>query len=426
MNILTLDPMFSPLHDLISMSFPKGKRLALLSSKGLSVYLNEYEVDYFNRHIKGKYHKEVDKVIELVRSDVNHFTASLSKLHNRRPSENELNYMASYYLFLKDYLIENDIQLVLLHNDLRWQHSLAVKLCKALSIRYLVTEQGLFRPYTTVVDRVGVNAYSRVKLDFEEYCLNKNRELLDNNEPKFKIKPNRDHNSIISYFYFLQYLFLSKIGRLINTESVIFHKRHTFYEYFKRFIQLKIRRKTNNNSKILTKKTIFIPLQLQEDTQLLVHSDFKNNQQVIDLIYNCFHNLGLSKDYDLIFKLHPNDTNTYRFDQGSKVVDSEINQSFLSNVVLVISVNSSALLNVIETNIPIITLGRSIYDLPGVCQYSSVRDLESNIKKSVLQRDFDISRRHDYLNYLKREYSINGSGYYYPDSEIKKILSMFL
>lgn len=415
MNILSLDPMYSCLHKKISDQF-SGTKTALLTSYGLSVYLPGFNCFFINKELS-KYNVKIPKrIIDIVLLDDNHYTSYVKKVLNCKVDDESVIYMAKFYLYLIDYIKNNSIDLVLLHNDLRWQHSLAVKVCKELGVKYLVTEQGLFRPNTTIVDAVGVNANSNVKCDFIFNYVRDNFKYNGNKDVKYT------HDSYKSYYFFFLYLILSKIGRLLNMEAKIVHKKHSLGEYIKRFISSEMFRGKKGNKDRPNKEFIFIPLQLELDTQLLIHSDFNNNQEVIDLITRSFLKLELSSKYDIIFKKHPNDTAEYDFSPDVKVVDNIIDDEFLSVCKLVIGVNSTALLSVLATKIPLITLGRSIYDIDGVCVYSSRNELLDNIDK-VFRGDFDISKRKDYIYFLKQTYSIKGAGYSFSDTEIQRILN---
>ncbi|HGS4986547.1 TPA: hypothetical protein ACMDQA_001990 [Vibrio cholerae] len=417
MNILTLDPMYSPLHDIIADYLPEGKRYAVLSSYGLMNYTRRYKREYFNELINSYVYSDED--YELVKSDINHYSQYLRKRLNRSLLSEECEYMAKFVNYFRCKLVNSKIDLVLMHNDLRWQHSLAIKICNQLNIRYIVTEQGLFRPHTTVIDPVGVNAYSSVKDVFM-----KNREGFHGVINKVNV--NSSHNSFRSHLNFLIYLLLSSIGEILGKESQIVHNKHTFKDYILRYVKLKFGDKNTSGNNLIgckrAREKIFVPLQLENDTQLLVHSDFVNNQQVINIITDAFIKSGLNSNYDLVFKLHPNDANTYFFDQCTYLTKSNIDNDFLLDVCLVISVNSSSILNVLNTPTPVITLGRSIYDLPGVAFYSSVLELSENMKMMINDKKMtDIKVRNEYINFLKYKYCIAGAAYHYPKSELNKI-----
>ncbi|MUI52510.1 capsular polysaccharide export protein, LipB/KpsS family [Aliivibrio fischeri] len=413
MNILSLDPMYSPLHQMIMDEAEDGGRFCILSSFGLSVYFSSVHKFYFNKELDAFKSKVSTDLISLISNIPNHYRNLRLKVDNRALNEEELNYFCCFYLYFESFILNEDIDLVLLHNDLRWQHSIAIEICKKYNVNYLVTEQGLFRPYTTIVDDFGVNAFSQVKLDFE----NKRKFIVSDIGCNIK----STHNSFFSYYKFTKYLLLSKLGKAIGYDSKYVHKRHTISEYVIRFCKQNLFVSKNVSNDKFTRRIVFVPLQLELDTQLLIHSDFNNNEEVIENISSSFFNCDKANDYDLVFKLHPNDTQNYKFDPRVKITKSIIDDSFLDNVDLVISVNSTAVLNVLETKIPVITIGRSIYDVEGVAQYSSIDKLSSNID-SALRNEFSISNRKNYIEYLKKEYSIHGAGYDYPVNEIKKIL----
>lgn len=419
MNILSLDPMYSPLHQNIMDLLPKGERYAILSSLGLSVYFNGVNLNFFNKLI-GDYYPFIDEsIIDAVSKNINHYAKKIEKLERRCLSKAELNYFSAFYLYFKKFIFEKKIDLVLMHNDLRWQHSIAIDICKAHNIRFIVTEQGLFRPYTSIMDNCGVNANSNVKYSFLN---NEHYKLQANHTP---VQVSSTHDSYRSYFNFFKYLLYSKIGLLIGTESKIVHNRHGILNYFLRFVKLKFKNTKTSNVEKFSKPAVFVPLQLENDTQLLVHSDFRCNQEVIDLVTNCFFQTEFSDDFDLVFKYHPNDVNKYNFDPRVKITSRYISEDLLDDVALLISVNSTSILYFLESDIPIVTLGRSIYDVEGVAIYANEGNLK-NIIESSLKWGGNTCLRKKYLNYLRCVYSLHGAGYCYPEDELRRVLNNLL
>lgn len=114
--------------------------------------------------------------------------------------------MARFYVALKGFVIEKDINLVLLHNDARWYHAVAIDICKELGINYLVTEQGLIRPFTTVIDPQGVNANS--KIDFKIFS----NEVQHTPKEQGSFIPKDTHDSIKSMFFSLFFYLVSLLS----------------------------------------------------------------------------------------------------------------------------------------------------------------------------------------------------------------------
>ena len=412
MNIVSLDPMYSPLHKLIAQSLPSGKRLALLSSLGLSIYLPGFSKQYINKEVKS--FTCVEKLSfykRLAEEDVNHHTMKVKK-SGKKLSIDDVLYMAKFCLLFDTLVEQESVDLVLLHNDLRWQHSLAIKICKLKGIKYLVTEQGMFRPLTTVVDKKGVNAFSSVK------GLNFNNELeYDFNKGDINFT---GHSSLRSMLYFAVYLILSKIGVITNNESRIVHNRHKIKDYLHRFILMKKKVKHTPLTLDVPTKYIFIPLQLENDTQMLVHSEFSSNQEIIVGIENAFSESALDlKGYKLVFKLHPNDPSNYIFSTKSVVTSTPI-FSLLEKAILAITVNSSAALEVISTTVPLICLGDSMYEHDGVASKLRISELKG-VFNQINWPEVNMGTRRAFISFLKKHYSIIGAGFTYPESEINRI-----
>ncbi|MBE8232403.1 MAG: phosphoribosylamine--glycine ligase, partial [Endozoicomonadaceae bacterium] len=161
-NLLSMDPMYSPLHGKIADLLAK-ETYAVVSCLSKKVYLPKFKITLASSLIF-KCEKKITAVeIEKIRLIPNYHQSYVNKIENRELNRSEIVYMAKFYLSLKEFILQNSIDLVVLHNDTRWYHAIAISICAELKIKYLVTEQGLIRPYTTVIDNKGANANANFK-----------------------------------------------------------------------------------------------------------------------------------------------------------------------------------------------------------------------------------------------------------------------
>ncbi|WP_102505124.1 capsular polysaccharide export protein, LipB/KpsS family [Salinivibrio kushneri] len=398
--VLSLDPMYSPLHSKIAALVGKEKkRHAILSCWAKKVYLRGFQCTLATQLINGITEKCVTKEI---RKRVEHLTtyhhAYVKKVEKRTLSNDEITYMARFYQALVHFLERESIDLVLVHNDVRWYHAIAIDICKRKGIRYLVTEQGLIRPHTTVIDNRGVNA--NANLGFSSSKPQQPAKLSND------FRPTIYHDSWISIVFFAVFLLIFTIERTIGSGTIIryMHNKYSLRKYAQRFYNRINNRKNKIDSTHVPNQYVLLLLQLDTDSQILVHSDFSNNQEIISQVEENILPLG----YHLAIKQHPLDQKDYKTSNGTLWVDGNI-QQLASSAQCVISVNSSSAISVLETKTPLFLIGQSIYNYPGVAEYSRVNDIPEKLAKINITQHTKM--RSAYLRHLKYRYLVAVTGW---------------
>lgn len=415
--ILSLDPMYSSLHDRIADLY-SGHKYALLSSLAMKVYLKSFKCISINRRLKNVIPDRRD--FDILNQIDNHYTASIRHYENRSLNSEEREYMARFSALFRNFILDKKVDLVLIHNDLRWHHSIAIKVCREMGIDYLITEQGLFRPYTTVIDNSGVNAYSSLaKVDaFPESSRN------------VKVSPNtmKNHNSNWSKLYFFLFLLVYNLEKPFGSPLRYQHNKYSLFSYIRRFIS-QYRHGAYNNKEVSSNLSgtvnVFVPMQLENDTQILIHSEFSSNQELINQIEESVYGCAID-NVRVIFKKHPNDVRNYIIDDRSVFVSGSI-QEISESSRLAITVNSSAAIDILRTNVPLFLLGSSIYSKFGVAIEVRVQELQKYVKQVLLGREqfFSKDKRNLFLKFLLEEYSVIGAGFSYDDEELIRVLSRY-
>ncbi|MFY2160248.1 phosphoribosylamine--glycine ligase [Vibrio alginolyticus] len=342
--------------------------------------------------------------------------AYVQKVEDRTLCNDELNYMARFYVALKEFVIEKNINLVLLHNDARWYHAVAIDICKELNIPYLVTEQGLIRPFTTVIDPQGVNANS--KIDFE---IDNNTVQLPQKEQR-SFTPKDTHDSIKSMFFFFIFLLGFAFERINKNRTVIryMHNSYSLKKYFKRIANKLIKRKKGTLVPSLSSHgSILLLLQLENDSQFLLHSPFKSNQEVINLVAG----LAKSAKVKLAIKRHPLDDKEYQLDDNTYYVDGKIAE-LADSAEFVFTINSSASIDVLKTAAPLILMGESIYAHKGVAVEFDFHHPYQQMTQARAEVDFVARQR--FINYLHNEYLVQGAGYSFCSQHLRRKLEQIL
>ncbi|WP_413691535.1 hypothetical protein [Psychromonas sp. KJ10-2] len=300
-----------------------------------------------------------------------------------------------------------------MHNDLRWQHALAIHVCKEVGMRYLITERGLFRPHTTTVDFQGVNALSSIPKEIHFY------ESITTKQLPFK-------EQFVSHFKqfkinvkFSLFLCLNFLGDIFKVNTPLINKRYSLVSYATLFFK-QITYFKNKSSVKLPQQYIFIPLQVNTDTQVLVHSEYQDIQSFITHIEKNFY--AESSNVSLVFKPHPMDKGKkYVFDPRSIVVDCETSQ-LIKGSQFIITINSTVGFEAIQHYKTVIVLGEAFYKIPRLCIASTFQSFREDLSRCLNHKAIINTQLVDkFVFYLKNEYQVNGNLFNYDVAMFKDI-----
>jgi len=392
-NLLSLDPMYSPLHEKVA-SLVAKRKFAITSCLSKKVYLPSFKLSLATSLIASVKASVDEALIKRMSSLSTYHHAYVKKVESRNLSPSELKYMAKFYIGLKGFITEKNIDLVILHNDTRWYHAIAILICNELEIPYLVTEQGLLRPFTTVIDNKGVNAKANISLLTKEIETDYNSEFL----------PKNTHDSLMSMMFFSVFILSFSLERWLGRRTVLryMHNGYSVRKYYKRLVRkLKNNNQDNKSINHLKDNSALLLLQLEHDSQFLMYSDFYSNQEVIDRVYEKCCEL----DLNLGLKKHPLDFNEYQIKSNTYFVDGSLD-NLINEATLVITINSSTIVTVLNSSTPLFIIGDSMYQFGLAVEHCKIEMI--NIKNKQCNLD-----RKEYLIKLKDNYLLTGSGYDY-------------
>lgn len=341
------------------------------------------------------------------------YTETSRKLLGQEPCDSDFEYMAKYVSFLRTFLMAKKVDLVLMHNDLRWQHALAIQVCKELNVRYLISECGLFRPDTITIDQLGVNAYSSLPKTSDFY-----RSLKTSPITLKSYKPRKIESSF-NNIRFLLFLMLNKFGDVFDFNSPLKNKHYKITSYFNLFIHRKFKFIKKIESS-LPDNYIFVPLQVNTDTQILVHSDYKNIQEFISKVENDFY--ALNSESVLIFKVHPMEgSGNYFFDKRSLVVNTATKE-LIERCEFVITINSTVGFEALQSRKRVIVLGDAFYKINGLVICSSTNSLKKDLADCLQgMHGIDEDLILKFVYYLRSQYQVNGNLFNYDSETLNTI-----
>ncbi len=285
--------------------------------------------------------------------------------------------------FLQKFVIENQIQAMICFGDNRPYHKLAKQVADEIGLSFWVFEEGYFRPHFVTLEKTGVNAFSVIPRD-KSFFVEQIKNI--DNQPVQPLKGKAAKFASMAVMATCDYL-----GTYFHQKDYPYYVPHKesnpwFYTYywlkaaFKRpyyFIKdrlfgLKVKMGKLRNFYIL-------PLQVYNDTQIKVHSDFNSVAECLAEILESFAQ-SASDDLKLVIKHHP-------MDRGFINYRSQIQAFIHKNPHLkgrifyihdlplpillrkgkgMVTINSTSGISALLHNMPTLVLGRANYDFAGL------------------------------------------------------------
>ncbi|MDG6881289.1 Capsule polysaccharide biosynthesis protein [Phocoenobacter uteri] len=314
--------------------------------------------------------------------------------------------------YLKNIVKEKNIDTFICFGDNRPCHKIAKAVAKQLNIAFWVFEEGYFRPNFVTLEKQGVNAYSPIP---------KNADFFWNRPSKIPETSQEITKSFIKvvikavqYYYYLN---KSSTKYKYN----VHHRETSLNHYIRIWFKSGIKRFYHRFSEYwLTKKIIrgdlndffIVPLQVYNDSQIVVHSDFQDVQHSLNYVLDSFSQFA-PKNLNLIIKHHPMDRG---FTNYSKVIKEYENRYpdlknrvfyiydiplpiILRQAKAMVTVNSTSGLSAMVHNVPVKVLGKANYDFEGLTYQGDLKDFWSEPNQVdeelfTLYRNYHLNKTH--------------------------------
>jgi capsular polysaccharide export protein len=307
---------------------------------------------------------------------------------------------------------------LLMFGDCRRIHTSARPVAESLGIRIHVFEEGYVRPHWVTLEQHGVNGNSKMPRDPAWY-----REQRVAIPPSPAGKPT-GYNLYERAFHDVAYRAANTLykSRFPNYET---HRpRNGFVEY----AGLAARALRERHHRQLADKAtrsllsaghpyFIFPLQLNSDSQIVVHSPFEGVRHAIDKVMRSFAENAPANAW-LVIKNHPLDTGLidYRryamslareFSMEDRLVfmDAGHLPTLLENAQGAVVVNSTVGLSALHHRCPLIALGTAIYNMDGLTWQGGIDDFWTQAPAP------DMALYQTFLDYVVHTTQINGDFY---------------
>lgn len=322
-----------------------------------------------------------------------------------------------YHSTFKKYNITD----VVLFGDTRPIHAQALKLANASKLAIHVYEEGYFRPNLITLDKGGVNANSSLSKNPKDYYGFAN----GNSSSRQEIRQTGGGLAIRAWhdirYHALNLLFKPYFPYYQSHRPV--RALREYWGWIKRFPSLYFYyngKAKQEITKLLLLESPFylLPLQLDADSQMRVHSPIKTVTDLIETTIESFAKYAPSNS-KLVIKVHPLDPWFVNYSQliSATAIRFKVSEERLIhlesgdlNTLLkrakgTVLVNSTVGTSALALGCPVIALGSAIYDMEGLTFQGSLDDFWDN---AVMP---DAKLFADFQQYILQYTQINGSFY---------------
>ncbi|MFH7566169.1 capsule biosynthesis protein [Oceanimonas smirnovii] len=330
--------------------------------------------------------------------------------------------------FLHSYISKNEIDTVFCYSDCREYHAIARIYCQSHNIRFFVFEEGYLRPHYITLEQHGVNAHSPWYGKLAQALPKQSPERVHH---EFDIKANFKRR-----IYFAIRYYCSMYCYRWRFRHYAHHRHRPYWQegiawlkgwYTKYTHTAHDRGLLQTLADNYSKHIFLVPLQVADDFQIREHSSFNNVAESIQHIIESFAEHASSEDV-LLLKHHPMDRGYTNY---RKLIHSLAIQHGITGRVFygyelplpeiyrhckgVVTVNSTVGMSALLHHVPTITLGKALYDVPGLtsqCTLDEFWQAPQPVSDDLFKR---------LRAFLLKHTQLNGSFYCRPHSTCRQI-----
>lgn len=332
-----------------------------------------------------------------------------------------LNYSGSLGEFdkwLHFQIKDMEIDAIVCFGDCRKYHLIAKHISEKLQVNFFVFEEGYIRPNFITFEQDGVNSFSKFKCDFSKDIQQDQDELMDGIQ-SVENKYYKMVQCAIVYYSFT--LLLRLVYRNYQHHRGISARNELFAWLVSGCRRIKNALTepalfTDFQNKYIQQYFVF-PLQVHNDSQILVHSELKSMDKYIDYVLRSFSENAVSSHH-LVVKHHPMDRGYRHYAALIKQLSAEYGitgrvhyfcdihlPTLLKNSLGLVTVNSTTGLQALYHEVPVKVLGRALYNVSELT-FQNHLDLFWTQYESINEQNYNIFR-HELIGFSQ----LNGAYY---------------
>jgi capsular polysaccharide export protein len=320
-----------------------------------------------------------------------------------------------------DRLIERErIDALFLFGDCRPIHEVAHQAAQRRNVEVWVFEEGYVRPNFVTLEPNGVNNHSRLPRDPDFY-----RHLPPTEAPQEREVGNTFwHAALWAFLYYTAAIVLRPFfphyrhHRPLNMSEALPWLKSPLRKWLYRFRERGLEARLTGE---LSKRFFLVPLQVNTDFQVRVHSDFESVPHFMETLVASFARHA-PKDHYLAFKHHPMDRGYHDYTEriarlarehglGDRLLylhDQHL-PSLLQHARGVAVINSTVGLSALHHGTPLMVLGDAMYDFAGLSFQGPLDSFWTQAEQGAP----DMALYDRFRAYLVHHTQLNGSFYRY-------------
>lgn len=320
--------------------------------------------------------------------------------------------------FLQQFIIDHSVDVIILFGDCRPIHKAVKHIAVKQNVEVKVFEEGYVRPDYITFEQHGSNGHSKIP---------RYPEAFRSTPPEI---PQPQKNDKKAFWFLVLWTMLYALASLLLSPFYRKYRHHKSMDISQtipwlrgvwRYFYYRIKEKGIAQKLIEQnrKKYFLVPLQVHNDSQIQIHSDFDSVAAFISNTVNSFA-LHASPEKHLIFKHHPLDRGHFDYTKLIEKLKCEYNMddriiyihdqhlpTLLKHAVGVVVVNSTTGLSALHHNTPVIACGNAIYDMPGLTWQGALDSFWNNAQHHTIDRKL---YKH-FRQHLIAQTQLNGSFY---------------
>jgi capsular polysaccharide export protein len=202
------------------------------------------------------------------------------------------------------------------------------------------------------------------------------------------------------------------------------HKRYHFFNYL-RIAWSELGTRFDNPAPVAARRehpVVLLPLQLPTDSQFVLHSPFRHNQELLDFVVE-----GTRRALpgaEVLVKKHPMDVRSYRLPEGARYIEGHLGRYYPA-ADCVVCINSTAGFEAAVHGKPVVSFGRSFYTSHRQVTCATRENFSRRLARAVARCD-DPEAGRDLRASVLRFYQAPGDVWAYTADDLQRTADIVL
>jgi capsular polysaccharide export protein len=311
---------------------------------------------------------------------------------------------------------EERTEVCLVFSDARPFSAAARIAADALGVTCMYFERGAFRYRTSSLGTSGLNAR------FDLLAVQRASGVKGLSEEELPAR--RPTEAWLRLRFLLFMLHHGLAGMLQPARRAMHHKRYHFFNYL-RIAWSEMRSRAGEPTTPVARgeqPVVLLPLQLPTDSQFVLHSPFRHNQELLDFVVDRARQ-ALPRA-EVLVKKHPMDVRSYRLPEGARFIEGHLGRYYAA-ADCVVCINSTAGFEAAVHGKPVVCFGRSFYTSHRLVTRATRENFHRRLASAVARGD-DPAAGRELRAAVLRYYQAPGDVWAYTADDLRRTADIVL